>query len=268
MPMPDIAVNGVRLHYRLEGPEGAPWITFSNSLATDLHLWDAQAALLADRFRILRYDTRGHGRSAAPPPPYDLGILEDDVIALWDSLGIRESHYVGLSLGGSTGIGIAIRSPERILGLAACDCRVTAPPAFREAWEARIAIAESEGMGGLVEETMTRWFTESSLAADPPELEKIRAMIAATSVDGFIGCARALQGIDYISEVHRIACPTLFVVGEADPAATPELAGAMHARVKGSKLMELPGAAHISNIENPAAFNAAVIQFLDSLVAG
>ena len=175
--MPDITVNGVRLHYRMGGPEGAPWVTFSNSLATDLHLWDAQVALLADRFRILRYDTRGHGKSGVTPAPYDFDLLQSDVIGLWDGLGIQESHYVGLSLGGSTGIGLAIHHPGRIASLAACDCRVTAPPAFRQAWEARIAIVRADGMEGLVEETMARWFTAPILAADPPELAKIRSMI-------------------------------------------------------------------------------------------
>lgn len=266
--MPEITVNGVRLHYQIDGPQGAPWITFSNSLATDLHLWDAQVALLADRFRILRYDTRGHGKSAAAPPPYDFAMLESDLIGLWDALGIARSHVVGLSLGGSTGIGLAIHHPDRIASLSACDCRVTAPPAFKEAWETRIEISLSHGMEGLVEETMTRWFTTPTLDADSPDLEKIRSMIRATSVDGFIGCARALQGIDYLADIHGIACPTLFVVGEADPAATPELASAMHGRVQGSRYVELPGAAHISNIENPGAFNGAVIPFLDSMVAG
>ena len=251
--MPDVDVNGCRLHFLVEGPEGAPWVTFSNSLATDLHLWDAQAALLADRFRILRYDTRGHGKSESVPGSYDFALLESDL--------------VGLSLGGSTGIGLAIHHPGRIISLAACDCRVTAPAAFRQAWEGRIEIALAQGMAGLVEETMGRWFTAATLAADPPELAKIRAMIRATSVAGFIGCARALQGIDYLGEIHGIACPTLFVVGAADPAASPELAGAMQGRLAGSTLVELPGAAHISNIENPEAFNAAVIGFLDSVVA-
>ncbi|MDX1482879.1 MAG: alpha/beta fold hydrolase [Alphaproteobacteria bacterium] len=266
--MSDLTVNGLRFHVRIDGPEGAPWVTFSNSLATDLGLWDEQVALIADRFRVLRYDTRGHGRSERAPPPYDFATLQADVIGLWDALGIAKSHYVGLSLGGSTGIGLAIAHPGRVASLAACDCRVTAPEPFRQAWESRIDIALEDGMAGLVEETMTRWFTEPTLSAGGARLDRIREMIRATSVDGFIGCARALQGIDYLDRVAAISCPTLFVVGEADPAATPELIGAMHARVNGSQLIEIPGAAHISNIENPSAFNEAVIPFLDSRLAG
>ena len=266
--MSHITVDDVQFNTRVDGPEGAPWLTFSNSLATDLGLWDAQVVLLEDRFRILRYDTRGHGQSGGAPPPYDFARLEADVIGLWDAIGIERSHYVGLSLGGSTGIGLAIHHPGRLLSLSACDCRVTAPPDFKQAWEGRIEIARTQGMEGLVEETMTRWFTAPMLVTDPPELARIRDMIRTTSVDGFIGCARALQDIDYLDAVASITCPTLFVVGEDDPAATPELAGAMHARVAGSRYVELPRAAHISNIENPGAFNDAVTGFLDSLVAG
>ena len=266
--MPHINVDGVRFNTRVDGPEGAPWLTFSNSLATDLGLWDAQAVLLEDRFRILRYDTRGHGQSGATPPPYDFARLEADVIGLWDAMGIARSHYIGLSLGGSTGIGLAINHTDRLLSLAACDCRVTSPPAFQQAWGGRIEIALESGMDGLVEGTMTRWFTGPTLEADPPALEKIREMIRTTSVDGFVGCANALQGVEYLDAMASINCPTLFLVGEADPAATPELAGDMHARVEGSHYVELSGAAHISNIEKEAAFNDALAGFLDSVVAG
>lgn len=266
--MPEAHVNGITLNYRIDGPEGAPWLTFSNSLATDLSLWDAQVAALADRFRILRYDTRGHGASEAAEPPYDFPLLESDVIGLWDSLGIEKSHYVGLSLGGSTGFGLAINYPDRTASLVGCDCRVTSPPEFRAAWEGRIKMVSEGGTEAVVEDTMTRWFTAPTLDANGPEMERIRRMIRETSVNGFIGCARALQGIEYLEAARAITCPTLIIVGEKDPAATPELAGAMHERVQGSRLEVLPNAAHISNIENPKAFNAALIPFLDSVVAG
>lgn len=265
--MPEAEVNGITLNYRIDGVDGAPWVTFSNSLATDLHLWDQQMALLEDRFRVLRYDTRGHGKSSAAPPPYDFAMLESDVIGLWDTLGIARSHYVGLSLGGSTGFGLAINHPGRIASLAGCDCRVTSPPEFKAAWAGRIESVEAGGTEAVMEDTMNRWFTASTLAANGPELERIRTMIRETSAAGFIGCANALQGIEYLEAARTIACPTLIIVGEKDPAATPELAGAMHDRVAGSRLAVLPDAAHISNIENPAAFNAALIPFLDAAVA-
>lgn len=265
--MPFAAVNGADLHYRIDGPEGAPWVTFSNSLATDLTLWDGQVELLSDRFRVLRYDTRGHGRSTPAPPPYDFALLESDVVALWDLLGVERSHYVGLSLGGSTGFGLAINYPDRMASLAGCDCRVTSPPEFKAAWAGRIKIVEDGGTEAVVEDTMTRWFTAPTLTADGPDMERIRTMIRETSANGFIGCANALQGIEYLEAARSITCPTLIIVGEKDPAATPELAGAMHERVEGSRLVVLPDAAHISNIENASAFNAALIPFLDDMVA-
>jgi 3-oxoadipate enol-lactonase len=260
-------VNGLEFHYRIDGPEGAPWVTFSNSLATDLHLWDGQVALIEDRFRVLRYDTRGHGKTATAPPPYDFSLLEADVIRLWDTLGIESSHYVGLSLGGSTGFGLAINYPDRIASLAGCDCRVTSPPDFKAAWKGRIEMVEAGGTEAVVEDTMNRWFTAPTLAADGPDMERIRNMIRETSANGFIGCANALQGIEYLEAAGAITCPTLIIVGEKDPAATPELAGAMHERVANSRLRVLPNAAHISNIENPTAFNAALIPFLDEMAA-
>jgi 3-oxoadipate enol-lactonase len=262
-------VNGLDLHYRIDGPEGgAPWVTFSNSLATDLSLWDGQVAELAARFRVLRYDTRGHGGSAASDPPYDFAQLEADVIGLWDALGIERSHYVGLSLGGSTGVGLAINHPARVASLAACDCRVTSPPEFRRAWEGRIGMVEEGGTEAVVEDTMARWFTAPTLAAGGPAMERIRRMIRETSADGFIGCARALQGIEYLEAAEAINCPTLIVVGEKDPAATPALAGALHWRIRGSRLVELPDAAHISNIENAGAFNAALVPYLETEADG
>jgi len=263
-----MAVNGLEFHFRIDGPDGAPWVTFSNSLATDLHLWDGQVVLIEDRFRVLRYDTRGHGKTEAAAPPYDFALLESDVIGLWNTLGIEKSHYVGLSLGGSTGFGLAINSPDRIASLAGCDCRVTSPPDFKAAWAGRIKIVEDGGTEAVVEDTMSRWFTAPTLATDGPDMERVRAMIRETSADGFIGCANALQGIEYLETARAITCPTLIIVGEKDPAATPELAGAMHERVAGSRLEVLPDAAHISNIDNPDAFNAALIPFLDDVVAG
>ena len=126
-----IKTNGVMLNAEVEGREGAPWLTFSNSLATDLTMWDAQAKALAARYRILRYDKRGHGKSDAPPGPYDLPMLVKDVIGLWDHLGIDRSHFVGLSIGGMTALGLGIDHADRLISIVPCDCRADSPPEFR-----------------------------------------------------------------------------------------------------------------------------------------
>ena len=260
--MVDITANGIRFNIVIEGREGAPWITFSNSHATDLTLWDRQAAVMADRFRILRYDTRGHGGTEATKPPYDVDLLVADVIALWDEMNIERSHMVGLSLGGSTGIGIAIDHGDRIISLLGSDCRAWSPNPT--VWEPRIAAALADGLEGVVPSTIERWFTAPFVEANPPELEKVRTMIRETSLDGYIGCARALQGIDYRPRLGEITCPAHFLAGDSDPAATPESISAIRDMVPGAKFNTIPNAAHIPNIQNPDAFDAFMNAFFDA----
>ncbi|MBT6361671.1 MAG: alpha/beta fold hydrolase [Rhodospirillaceae bacterium] len=259
--MVDVTANGIRFNVVIEGPEGAPWITFSNSHATDLTIWDQQAALLSDRFRVLRYDTRGHGKTEATKPPYDIAMLESDVIALWDALNIERSHMVGLSLGGSTGIGMAINHGDRIISLLGSDCRAWASKP--DSWNARIKIAEDEGLEGAVPATISRWFTAAYVEENPPALEKVRNMIRNTSLDGYIGCARVLQTIDYTDRLGEITCPVQFLAGDSDPAASPESISKITDMVPGAKFDIVPDAAHIPNIQNPGPFNAFMTKFFD-----
>jgi 3-oxoadipate enol-lactonase len=264
--MPDrIHVNGIAFHAAVSGPPGAPWLTFSNSHATDLSLWDEQAGRFNDRFRVLRYDTRGHGRTEATPGAYDFDLLTSDVIALWDALGIERSHYVGLSLGGTTGIEIALRYPDRIASLAACDCRCNAPPEFSASWDPRIAAAQRDGMEALIEPTIQRWFTPAFREEKPPALDKVRSMIRRTSVAGYVGCAEALKRIDCEPRLQEVRCPTLFLTGDKDPSAPPDLVRRWQARVPGARLAIIDNAAHITNVEQPAAYDAALEGFLTAL---
>jgi 3-oxoadipate enol-lactonase len=264
--VPDrVVANGIAFHASVAGPSGAPWLTFSNSHATDLSLWDEQAARLQDRFRVLRYDTRGHGRTEATDGPYNFDLLAADVIALWDTLGIARSHFVGLSLGGTTGIEVALRYPGRVASLAACDCRCNAPPEFSASWDPRIAAARVEGMRALVEPTIQRWFTPAFRERSPPLLDKVRGMIRGTSVAGYVGCAEALKRIDCEPRLFAIRCPTLFLTGDKDPSAPPDLMRGWQSRVPDSRLTIIDNAAHITNIEQPTAFNAALDIFLGAI---
>ena len=255
-------LGGVGIHYRVDGTEGAPWLTFSNSLATDLRLWDAQVTALAPRFRILRYDTRGHGQSAAPAGAYSFDDLVGDLVGLWDHLGIARTHMVGLSLGGMTAVGVAIGHGERLASAAVCDARADAPPAFADAWDERIAAVREGGMAALVEPTVERWFTPAFQERAADQLERVREMIRATSADGYIGCARALQGLNYLPRMGEITVPTRFIVGKQDGGAPPAVMQEMHAAVADSSFVEIDPAGHLSNIENPAAFGAALDDFL------
>ncbi len=246
-----------------DGARGRAWLTFSNSHATDLSLWDGQADRLKNRYRILRYDTRGHGGSDATPGSYTIGMLGEDLVKLWDALGIEQSALIGLSLGGTTALEVAAGAPDRVTAVLACDCRHFVTPDFTASWEPRIELARSKGMEALVASTTERWFSAAYRDREPPELERVRAMIRATSVNGYIGCARALQTIDVVERLNQIACPVHIITGRADPAAPPDLIADMASRIAGATTGVIEDAAHITNLEQPAAFNAELERFFE-----
>jgi 3-oxoadipate enol-lactonase len=256
-----VKANGIAINYRIDGPERAPWLIFSNSLATSLAMWDEQAAALADSFRVLRYDQRGHGGSDAPAGRYPFDTLLDDALALMDALGINKAHFAGLSMGGATALGLAERRPDRFERIVVADSPCQSTPQSSQQWEERIAVAQKEGIEALVEPTIARWFPAETVAGNPPHLDKIRAMIRATPVNGFIGCAAALAAHDYASAVASVKCPTLFIVGEKD-GATPTAMAQLHEKLPGSRLVALPGAGHISNMDRPAEFSRTLREFL------
>lgn len=254
-----IKANGITLNYQVEGPESAPWIVFSNSLATDISLWDEQAAALKQNFRVLRYDHRGHGGSEATGGRYNFDLLVADVAGLLDALSIKRVHFVGISMGGMTGLALAQKHPDRVEKLVACDCGPASSPASAQQWEERIAIAEKDGMEPLVKATAKRWFPPDYPESNPA-FQKACAMIRATPVKGFIGCAGALANFDLRPGLPAIKTPTLLIVGSKD--ATVPGIKAINAAVAGSKLVELEGAGHLSNLEQPQAFTRALQQFL------
>jgi 3-oxoadipate enol-lactonase len=256
-----VKVNGAELATRIEGREGAPWLTFSNSLATNMAMWDDQVAALKADFRILRYDKRGHGESAAPPRG-DIAIetLVADLIALWDHLGIRKSHFVGLSIGGMTGFGLGLDHPDRVASLALCCTRADSPPAYNAAWPGRVATAEKDGMAALVEPTLERWFTAGCRTREAAAMAKMGRMIASTAVAGYCGCAWALQNLPYLDRLGAIRVPTLMIGGSDDILldGTREA----HRRIPGSLYYEVGPAGHIANVEQPALFTAGLKSWL------
>ena len=256
-----IAANGISIHYEIAGPEGAPWLVFSNSLATNLSMWDDQAAALAGRFRVLRYDQRGHGGTEATSGRYTFDLLIEDVVALMQALGIERTNFVGLSMGGATAFGLAQRYPEKIDRLVVADSPCQSSPATAKPWEERIEIARTQGMEALLQSTLERWFPAATLARHPPHVDKIREMIRSTPAAGFIGCAAALADHDFRSGIAKVKAPTLFMVGSAD-GTTPAAMRQMHAELPGSGFIELPDAGHISNTDQPAMFTEALQKFL------
>ncbi|WP_284946588.1 alpha/beta fold hydrolase [Acidisoma cladoniae] len=262
-----VAINGgaFALHTQIDGVEGAPWLILSNGLGTDLTVWEPQVAQWAARFRILRYDTRGHGLSEGPPGPYAPDDLVRDVVGLMDHYGIARATLMGLSLGGATCVGVALHEPKRVSALICCDARVDSPPPYVQAWAERIALVEKAGTTAIVNGSMERWVTAPTRAARPDLVQRLRAMLENTSDQGYMACAAALQHLAYFDRLHAITCPTLFVVGSLDTASPPEVMAAMAAQVAGAQLVQVPEAAHISNLENVAAFNATVDEFMVSL---
>lgn len=260
--------DGFRLRYRIDGAEGAPWLTLSNSLVCALEMWDGQMPFLAGRFRVLRYDTRGHGLSDPVDGPYTIEDLGGDVVALWDHLGIERSHFAGLSLGGMTGIQLALDHPERVASLTAADCRATADETYAGMFRGRIATASASGIEALVEPTLGRFFTPSFAESRPDVVEHYRTMIRGTSLAGHNGCCAALAGGDYFERLAAIRCPTLFLGGRHDIGAPPSLMQAMHEALPGSRHVVLEQAGHISCEEAPASFAAALIASTERQPAG
>jgi 3-oxoadipate enol-lactonase len=253
-------VNGISINFEIDGPDDAPWLVLSNSLLTNLSMWDDQVAALKSSYRILRYDQRGHGGTQATPGPYSFDLLVADVIALLDMLGIKRAHFCGLSMGGMTALFLAQRHADRFDRIIACDCGPASTPASAQQWKERIDIAAKDGIGALVEPTIGRWFPPDFVAAKPPVLDKVRQMIRTTPIAGFSGCAQALSDYDLRPGLAGIDRRTLLIVGTKDAT----LAGIRQIKeaVPGAALVELEGAGHISNVEQPAAFTGAIRDFL------
>ena len=253
-------VNEIQMNYELTGKEGAAMVMLSHALGTSLAMWNPQMAFLESRFRVLRYDTRGHGDTDAPENAYTLEQLGDDAAGLMDALGIDAVHWVGLSMGGMVGQCLALNHGDRLLSLALCDTAAIIPKEAQPVWEERIGAARAQGMQALVESTLERWFTPGYL--DHPEVALIRRLFLATPVAGYIGCSEAIRRIAYLERLSEITTPTLIVVGEDDPGTPVAASEAMHERIPDSRLVLLPSAAHLSNIEQADAFNKTLMAFL------
>lgn len=258
--MMQVEANGIQFNVRMDGHRGSPWLVLSNSLATNLSMWDRQVEALRDRFRIVRYDQRGHGETDAPAGRYNFGVLVADVVALLDVLEIQRTHFAGLSMGGMTAVALAQQHPDRVDRVVACDCGPASTPQSAQQWEERIALVRDHGMQALVQPTIDRWFPAEFATANPDTIEKVRHMIRTTPLNGFIGCAHALSHFDLRPGLANIRNPVHFICGGQD-ASLPGTK-ALHASVAGSGFTEIPNAGHISNMENPTAFSHALQAFL------
>jgi len=255
-------VNGIEINYEIHGQEGAPWLVLSHSLACSVRMWDPQIEAFKGDYRILNYDMRGHGHTSAPAGPYSLDMLADDLLSLLKQLKIEKAIYCGLSIGGMIGQTLALREKGPFERMIVCDTTHTQNADALKQWEDRIRIAESKGMAGLLDSTLERWFTEPFRKKNSPELQKIRTLIERTPVAGYVGCGRAIMGLNTTARLKDIRLPLLAITGEQDGAAP----GTKHIgeTVPGAKFVNIPQASHIANVEQPEAFNRALREFLSS----
>ena len=254
-------MSAVEVHAAVDGPAGAPVVLLTGSLGSDLSMWDAQVPALAERFRVVRYDARGHGRSPVPPGPYALDDLVDDAVALLDRLDVERAHVVGLSLGGMTALRLAAREPHRVDRLAVLCTSALLGPA--SAWAERAELVRAQGTAAVAEAVVDRWFTPALRAADPGLVQRMRQMVADTPAEGYAACCAAIETMDLRADLPRIAAPTLAVAGADDPATPPEHLAAVASGVPGGRLLVLPQAAHLASVEQAAAVNAALLAHLD-----
>ncbi len=255
--------NDVEIHYEIEGPEGAPFVTLSHSLAASLELWDLQVPALRDKFRVLRFDTRGHGSSSAPPGPYSVEELTRDLVGLLDHLEIERTHFAGISMGGMIGQLFASRYADRLgkLVLSNTTCRVD--PEAAPLWEERIRAAETMGMEAMAPDILKRWLSDHFRRTQPELTGRIRDMIAATPVSGYVGCCRAIAAFDVSHELRRVCAPTLIIAGQLDESTPVGVARAIQERIENSELAVMPGALHLSNVETGQLFNETLVSFLE-----
>ena len=260
-----IIANDLHVNCQLSGPERAPVVVLSHSLASSGIMWELQVPKLVTDFRVLRYDTRGHGGTDAPAGPYTLDSLGDDAVSLLDVLDIERAHWVGLSMGGMIGQNVALRYPQRLESLVLCDTTSRVPDEAKQIWDERIATAERNGMEALCDETMARWFTPAFLHRKPRELELIREQFLQTPTSGYVGCCQAIRELDYTDRLDGIALPLHIIVGDEDPSTPPEASRVIQSRIPGASLDIIENAAHLSNVEQPDAFNSSLSAFLGKL---
>jgi len=258
-----LTANGIEIHYALEG-EG-PVVTLSHALGCNLSLWDEQARALKGRYRVLRFDTRGHGQTSAPPGPYSLELLAEDVRGLLTGLGITGTHFVGLSMGGMIGQLFALKYPTMFRSLVLCDTTSRFAADAGRIWEERIRTVEAKGMEPMVELTLQRWFTAPFRARRRDVTDRVAAMLRSTPPQGYNGCCHAIPKINTTDRLREVRCPALVIVGEEDPGTTVEMARTLHAAMPSAELAILRSASHLSSMEQPEEFNRVLLGFLDKV---
>lgn len=263
--MPKTRANGITVRYTVTG--SGPWVTLSHSLACRLEMWDEQVAQLSKRFTVLAYDTRGHGETDAPPGPYTLDMIADDVKGLFDALGIAYSHWIGLSMGGVFGLATALKYPGLFRSMVLADTASKLSEESVAAFKDRVAKVRAGTMEAMVEPTLQRWFKDAFRERQPRLMKRVAEWIRTTPLDGYVSTSAAIPTIDVTDRLKEIDVPCLVIVGEDDIAMPVPMAQTLARHLPRKELVVIPDAGHLSNLEQPDAFNAALSRFYDRISA-
>src|SRR5262245_55428798 len=255
-------VNGFRMNFAVEGAGAAPAVILHHPLATDLTVWDELTTALLPRYRVVRFDARGHGASEATKAPYDFAMLTADVTGLMDHLKIARAHYLGLSMGGMVGQHLGLEQPQRFASLILCSTSSRIPAEAQPLWEERVKVAREKGMASQVELALSRWLAGSSSKKNPARAAQVTRYIEATPVEGYAGWCQAIRHRNVTDRLKAIKLPTRVIVGAEDPSTPPAAARVIHGEIAGSDLIEVPGTSHQLQVEDPDAFNGHVLEFL------
>jgi 3-oxoadipate enol-lactonase len=257
--MPIKSIGGEPFNIVIEGKADGPVLLFSNSLSSNLSMWDPQVEAFKKDYRIIRYDSRGHGKSTSPVGAYSIAQLGQDALAILDALKIEKADFCGLSKGGMVGQWLLTHHRHRIgKAILANTASMMGPP---DLWNGRIRNVSKNGMAAIVDATIERWFTKDFVAASPKVIADVKKMIAGTPAQGYCGCAAAIRDMDQRESIRGLTNPVLLISGDQDPATTPEMMRLMLQSIKLSQWVSLK-AAHISNLEQPEAFTKAMKDFL------
>jgi len=257
------SINGFRVNYQIDGPDSAPTVVVHHPLATNLTIWDELTAALTPRYRVVRFDARGHGQSEATKAPYDFRTLNADTIGLMDHLKIARAHFLGLSMGGMVGQHLGLEHPRRFNSLILSSTSSRIPAEAQPLWDERVKVAREKGMGSQVPLALTRWLAASSVKDKPAVVARMTKYVESTPLEGYIGWCQAIRTLNITDRLKGIKLPTRVIVGAEDPGTTPAAAEAIHREIAGSDLVVVPGVSHMLHVEEPATFNKHVVEFLD-----
>jgi 3-oxoadipate enol-lactonase len=261
-----LTINGIDIACQVDGPDDGPVLILNHTLATSRAMWRAQIPHFSRKHRVVSFDMRGHGESAAPDYPYSLEMLAEDVIGVLDGLGVeRPAIYLGISIGGMVGQALGLRHPDRFRALILCSTASRTPPEGRAMFDQRIEAIRRDGIESQVQPTLERWLSAEFRNREPNATKWVADMIRGTSVAGMVGCCEAIKALDYTDQLHRITLPTLIIAGEQDPGAPVAASEAIRDRIRGSHLEVISGCLHQTPIEAPDTFNRIVGGFLARL---